>query len=158
MKSIRDNTLQCGYCGATYPKESGQVFCDRCLDSEYLKPDELKLLRLLPIGNGEWNHDRPELTDEERATLTILYEAGRKKVYARKKENLRKRYDEHYRQQTIEYNGLVWLLDHGIDMENCIYYSHLNTFTFGWRNPVTDEERARIEERIDGFPYRYEIK
>lgn len=98
MREIRRNTLKCGYCGHQEPAAKGNVFCPACLDSEYLKEDELHLTRLVPIERicryvGEpWlmrecvipeqeyddkgnrlNVVRPPLTDAEKAYLLPLF-------------------------------------------------------------------------------------
>lgn len=62
------------------------------------------------------------------------------------------------REETTERDGKLWLFDHGLDIENVIYYSHRDIFTFGWREPVSDEEANKILDIISEFPFEYEIK
>lgn len=51
MRLLRAYTLQCGYCGAYHPSYSTNlVFCDECVDSEYLEDKDLRLLRLVPVS------------------------------------------------------------------------------------------------------------
>lgn len=49
MRETRRNTLKCGYCGAMEPAQKGYVFCPHCLDSVYLKMEDLALLRMVPV-------------------------------------------------------------------------------------------------------------
>jgi hypothetical protein len=64
MKEIRQNTFKCGYCGKQYYKPGkNKTFCLDCLDYEYLKEDNLKLLRLYSVAND--NNEYPELSEKE---------------------------------------------------------------------------------------------
>ena len=72
MRAIRRDTLSCGYCGKYAPagKDAPPFHLD-CIGSEYLKPDDLHLLRMLPV---EQHHPkRAPLTAAERAELVPLY-------------------------------------------------------------------------------------
>jgi len=46
----------------------------------------------------------------------------------------------------------------GIKIDNCIYYSHTDRFSFGWRSPVSAEVVSEILNVISEFPFLYEIK
>ena len=59
---------------------------------------------------------------------------------------------------TIKRDGMLWILDAGIPTENVIFYQHSRAFTFGWRNPVSKEVRAELDEKLKQFPYDFEIK
>lgn len=59
---------------------------------------------------------------------------------------------------SVTYVDDWWLLDHGISIENVIYYSHTDTFCFGWRDKCGAEFVGQVLEVISEFPYPYEIK
>ena len=61
-------------------------------------------------------------------------------------------------QRQAELDGKLWLMDHGLDIENVIYYSHRDIFTFGWRELLTFEEQSAIRDVISEFPFEYELK
>lgn len=61
-------------------------------------------------------------------------------------------------EMAIELKGMLWLLDHGIDTENAIYYRHTDRFCFGWRAPVTDKVLSQLLDVLTEFPFSYEIK
>jgi hypothetical protein len=64
---------------------------------------------------------------------------------------------EHMR---TELQGQVWWIEHGIPIDNLIYYDHEagGLFCFGWRREVGPELLGRILEVISEFPYPYRIK
>ncbi len=161
MRDIRDNHIHCGYCGNIVEKSTGMVFCNKCLNSPYLKQEELWMLRMLPISSSDKKRSKT-LTQEETEYLLPLYiEAQTKlkeKVTAELRENLKKRRDKVVDNANIEYNAMIWLLDHGLTIENWIYYDHQNEFCFGWRNPVSKEVVDAVSEILKQFPYKYTIK
>ena len=57
MKRVRKNTFKCGFCGAQYTDPPANGFCDKCLDSEYLRESELHLLRLKPIAQTDTSRE-----------------------------------------------------------------------------------------------------
>ncbi len=165
MRQVRRETLKCGYCGKHYQTaDNPGEFCSACLDSEYLKESELHLLRLRPAG--EWNTDRPVLTDEERATLLPLYvqrqTTGNDSRAVQRKAKIRRsvidKYTRNQKTNETEYKGFIWFLDHGINTENCIYYSHTDKFSFGWRQPVSASVKSSLLDVLTEFPFEYEIK
>lgn len=52
---------------------------------------------------------------------------------------------------------MIWLLDHGLPLDNVIYYSHTDKFGFGWRSPVSPEVKSKILDLMSEFPFNYEI-
>jgi len=56
-----------------------------------------------------------------------------------------------------ELKALLWLIDKDIDIENCIYYSHVGEYCFGWRNPLTDEEKEILTAKLSDFPYKWKF-
>jgi hypothetical protein len=59
---------------------------------------------------------------------------------------------------TIEYRGKLWLLEHGIDTGNAIYYSHTGRWCFGWYKPLTEALKSSLLDVLTEFPYDYDLK
>lgn len=164
FRQLLDNVYKCGYCGSYHWAQKGLVFCDQCLGSEYLSEDLLHLLRLRPVSMD--NKDRAKLSEAEKGYLLPLYvkaqtegantRAGQRLAKQRKDviSNAEKTIDN----ATIEREGFLWLLDHNINIDNCIYYNHTGKFSFGWRQPVSDSVRDKLLDVISEFPFPYEIK
>lgn len=157
MQAARENRQACGYCGKQY--DNPAQFCTACLDSEFLKEKELHLLRLRPVAS---NGKRDALTPKERALILPAYNAAqqtrRDRVAEALRESLAADLQKTIDNKTRETDGKLWLLDHGIDIDNVIYYDHLGRFCFGWRCGLTDDERATLQENLAGFPYLYDFK
>jgi len=164
MNEIRRNTLKCGYCGAQYQAAQGYVFCEKCLDSEYLEEKELYLLRLLPIFKT-WSKRAP-LTKAEKAHLLPLYierqTTGTDSRNANKLRAQRQRIERQYQTATEnakdEHDGLLWLMDNGVSIDNVIYYNHTHRFCFGWRSPVSQAVKSKLLDVLCEFPFDYDIK
>lgn len=163
MTAIRETTLTCGYCGKHHAL--GKVFCDACLDSEYLKQEDLHLLRLLPVTTS-FGGKRAPLTAEELAELLPRYkdaqlhgntERGRKRI-AKKRADILHKAELAIDNAKTERDGLLWLMDHGINIDNVIYYSHTSKFCFGWRKPVGEAVKSELLDVLCEFPFDYEIK
>lgn len=168
MAAARHDTRKCGYCGKHYgplhepAPEDG--FCRACLDSPYLKEGELHLLRLARLSGPQ--NARAELTEDERATLLPLYverqTTGADSRAKARRDKQRKRVIEEYEKDTnaatTERDGMLWLWDHGFDLDNVIYYKHSDTFGFGWRSPLSSAVASKLLDIISEFPFRYEIK
>ena len=167
MRSLRANTMVCGYCGKQEPAAKGYVFCPHCLDSEYLKVDDLPLLRMLPVCDS-WaaRKNLAPLTDAERAHLMPLYvaaqtqgstERGRARI-AKRRADITARFKKEIACATKEHDGNLWLMDHGITAEP-IFYSHTGRFCFGWREPLAAESVSALLELMGAeFPFPYDIK
>jgi len=166
MREIRRNTNKCGFCGRQEPAAKGYVFCPHCLGSEYLKDADLHLTRMRAIDETDIRGSLPPLTDAERAHLLPLYKAeqagkGSDRSKARweaKRASIIKDCDTSIAVAQVQRDGLLWCMDHGLPVENVIYYKHTRTFCFGWRTPVSSSELAAILETISEFPFQYEIK
>lgn len=55
----------------------------------------------------------------------------------------------------LEYSGFLWLCKKGYGFSNIIYYPHSDTFSIGWRDPLSEEEKAEWTKRMEGFPYKW---
>ncbi len=163
MLAIRRDTLKCGYTGQMYPASCGQVFniSQQAIGSPYLKESELHLLRLMPACD-EWVKTRPQLTEKEKAYLLPLYlEAQMKanqKLRDKQREEIHKDFDKAQKLAHKERDGFIWLLDHGLQIENVIFYNHTCTFSFGWRSPYTGKAREVLLEALKKFPFTYDVK
>ena len=176
MAELRRVTLTCGYCGKHYgpqhdPKPDDD-FCVACLDSPYLKETELHLLRLLPVAEtikDVFHYDRREravLTEEEKAVLLPRYvtrqTVGTDSRAVKRRDGQKAKVIEEYKSKSealkAEHDGMLWLWDQGLDLENVIYYDHTKTFSFGWRKPVGKAVESKLLEIISEFPFAYEIK
>lgn len=167
MTAIRLDTLKCGYCGAQHAASKGLKFCDRCLDSPYLKPDDIHLTRLVPVQDS--HKAKPPLTETERAELMPRYvaaqvhgETERGKIrIAKDRAKITADYEKTIRVATAKRDGYTWLMDHGINIENVIYYDHKanneGMFSFGWRTPLSKEVTDMILDVISEFPFHYEL-
>lgn len=168
MVQVRRETLKCGYCGCHYGPHHDKTpvngFCAKCLDSSYLKETDLFLLRLVPICDDR--KEKQPLTDEEKEMLMPLYidrqtqgndsRAAQARKQAR--EDILNDYEKTTKEATTKRDGLLWLWDHNIPLDNVIYYSHTDKFCFGWRNPLSPDVHSRLLDLISEFPFEYEIK
>jgi hypothetical protein len=68
---------------------------------------------------------------------------------------------EKYQKQTTnatnERDGMLWLWEHNVPLDNVIYYSHTGRFAFGWRSPLAPEVRSRLLEILSEFPGEYDF-
>lgn len=160
MRDIRRNTLVCGYCGKHEPKASGKKMCDKCLGSEYLKQEDLFLLRLLPVATH--NPKRKPLTEAERTSILPAFfeavKAARTVRFQKRIADLREKVEADLAKALKERDGMIWLLERDYDTNNVIYYSHENVFQFGWRHPLTGSEVSKALDVVREFPFRYRIK
>lgn len=166
MVAIRRNTLKCCYTG-------NQFFFDADKDGEapkfnlqssalgncYLKESELHLVRLKQVCDDS---SPAPLTKEERDFLLPLYIKAQSKRVESAKPELRKAILDDYEKElatiTTERDGKLWLLDHGVNDENCIYYSHTRRFCFGWRSAYPKSAVPALLECLKRFPFEYDVK
>ena len=169
MIEVRANRRKCGYCGKQYDlRDDGGApkFCQECLWSQFLKREDLYLVRVVELGARKF----PKLTSEELAELLPLYEAeqaGKGSERSKQaRERIGQRIEEEYKsakqKAETKYGAMRWLFERGASvrlMENTIYYKHKDVFTFGWQDKL--EEGADLDwlmREMSEFPYRYNIK
>jgi hypothetical protein len=172
MEAIRRETLTCGYCGKYVPvTEPHKWYCEKCLGSEYLKETDLGLLRLQPVADKNPSF---AMTDEERAEILPLWKEAQglgaitREQRARSKNrqkvsdlipNAEKKAAKLIEHAKVQTKALTWLLDHEINMiDNVIYYDHTERFCFGWRTPLTADERSKLLDVLCEFPFDYDLK
>ena len=168
MIAVLQSTAKCGYCGHQAPVGE-KDFCDKCISSPYLDESNLYLLRMEPIEDPVRRSrevvkasQRVPLTQEELAIVMPRYVEAQTKVQQKKEKELRVAIKRDLVQKVelaeIDAKAYLWLLDAGISVENVIFYPHTRTFTFGWRNPVSKEVKAELVEKLEGFPFNFDIK
>lgn len=162
MKSLRDNLLRCGYCGHT-TTDTSQKFCTSCIGSTYIREEYLHLLRMMPMSTKR----RKTLTPDELSHLTTELNKAKVKAIHREysadeKEHQFKEEEKIFRESVEKaenrFTGFNFLLENNISQDNCIYYNHTGVFCFGWRNPLPDAAADYLEELLEDFPAKYEIK
>lgn len=169
MIAVLQGTAKCGYCDRQAPVGE-RDFCDNCISSPYLEVSNLRLLRMEPIEAPERRTGetlkiprgaRP-LSEEELAVVMPRYMEAQTKLREQQAAKLRAEVEAGLSKvielATIKRDGMIWILDAGIPTENLIFYPHTRTFCFGWRNPVSKEDRADLIEKLKEFPYDFEIK
>lgn len=167
IAELRRSTLKCRHCGHQYGPHHDPIpgaFCTACLDSEYLKPDDLPLLRLSPVIDSK--ADVPPLTEAERADLMARYverqtsgdDSRAKKKRDKQRADVLAKFEKETAAATEERDGMLWLWDHGVSLDNVIYYNHTRQFSFGWRSPVAPEVKAELIRLLQGFSFNYQIK
>lgn len=168
MVAVLQGTAKCRYCGHLAPVGE-KDFCDKCLGSPYLKETDLKLLRMEPIELSEYrtkgakkSSKAKPLTESELAELMPKYVAAQASLRAKEEAATRKALLRDFEKETsiavTKYKGTLWILDAGVSIENVIFYPHENTFTFGWRNPLSEAVKEAITKKLEGFPYTYRFK
>lgn len=176
----RRETVTCQYCGKHYgpfhEPAPASGFCQACLDSPYLKQTELHLLRLRALspdsyvrkpGSTEYEHViRPPLTAEEQSLLVPLYiqrqttgnDSRAKARIDKQRADVIAKHEKETRDAQIERDGMLWLWEKGMDLDNVLFYSHTQRFGFGWRSPLGDDVVSALLDIVSEFPFAYEIK
>jgi hypothetical protein len=164
MEEARENTLKCGYTGAQFPSSAGMKFntTQAALGSCFLKEEEIYLLRLVPVFAENTSNPRAKLTTEEKNFLLPLYLSAQSRTRgeARKEQRaaVEKEFADDSRRAKIEYEGKIWLLDHGVNLENAIFYNHTERFCFGWRNAYGENAAQAMRAALNGFPFAFDIE
>lgn len=162
VRNLRASRLQCGYCGKQ-THERGDGFCHECPGSEYLKETDLHLLRLLPVAEMG---NRAPLTDAERAAFVPEFinaqihgntERDKQRIAKARRDILAKR-DKVISDATAEFDGMTWLMDHGVNTSNVIFYTHTGRFCFGWLKPYSRTEAEALRPALQGFSWPHDIK
>jgi hypothetical protein len=158
MRAIRDNTLKCGYTGQMCARP-GPEFNLGALGSPHLKENDLHLIRFKPVS---FTGNREPLTQAEKDYLVPLYieaQSRRGKDETRVfVAELHAEFSDTVRLARMKRDGFLWMVERGIRTENCIFYSHTETFSFGWREPISRAVRDKLLEATRGFPFKLEFK
>ncbi len=170
MRAIRQTTLKCGFCATNYPGGHTTTWCTACIDGPHLKQSDLPLLVLAPAG-ASLGAKRPVLSAKDLAALVAAYvEAqtvgkGSRAVAHRgdQRRAVLEKAQHALAAAAEERDGMLWLLDHKLSLDNVMYYSHTRRFSFGWRTPLSSDV---VEALVDAlrvglpgeFPFHYDIK
>jgi len=129
------------------------------IGSPYLKEAELYLVRLKRVSDAS---SPAQLTEEERAFLLPLYIKAQLSTNQQQRDKQRAEvladFEKEHANAVMERDGFIWLLDHGIQIENCIFYNHTRQFCFGWRNAYTGQAREELLKALAKFPFEYDVK
>jgi hypothetical protein len=160
MVEARQKTRICGYCEAHYgtlheehltESEETPGFCKKCLGSQYLKEDELHLLRLVPI-TAKRSKRRDLLTDDESALLMPRYLdaqlEGDKERRAQRTEQQRAQLERQRQLDEMKFDGMTRLLNAGIDLSNVIFHDHHPVFKFGWRSELSPSVAEAMQTKL----------
>jgi hypothetical protein len=161
MIEVREREQKCGYCGAGYWDGAACGYCVKCLGTKYLKREDLHLLQLLPVARS--SGAKRALTANQLAECSAAYDAAQAAAFLvraeKKRIDARHAAEVKFENARIERDAILWLLDHGIDPDNCIYYPHTGRFCFGWREPLTDEAFSELTTKLGAeFPFDYDAK
>lgn len=161
MIRIRRETYSCNYCGAMVPEaQIGNGLHTDCLGNVYLKESELLLVRLIRICD-QWKKPLALLSEQERAWVLPIYLKAQMEASAAAREKQRAavlaEFEKDSNAATVERDGFLWLLDHGLQTENVIFYSHTGKFSFGWRSKYTGEAREVLLAALARFPFPYDV-
>ena len=169
MIAVLQGTAKCGYCDHQAPVGE-KDFCDNCISSPYLEVSNLRLLRMEPIEAPERRTGKTlktprgarPLSEEELAVVMPRYMEAQTKFREQQAAKLRADVEaglsKILERATIKRDGMIWILNAGISVENLIFYPHTKTFCFGWRQPVSKEVKAELVEKLKEFPFKFEIK
>jgi hypothetical protein len=164
MTEARSRRHKCGYCGHQTDEPASDGFCDQCLDSQYLEVRDLDLLRMQPVKQD--GKQRPPLTDDEAAAMLQRYKTAQthgstarcKARLAKQRKDIQHKRDITIDNANTEADGMLWLLDHGLNIDNVIYYKHTGRFAFGWRKPIDDALHSDLMDVLVEFPFDYDVK
>ncbi len=162
LKQAKDRQLICGYCGKRYDAiealGSKLIFCNACIGSEFLKESNLHLLRLKAVSD---KRDRKQLSDTEKKELLEIFHQEQKKAHkvrlAKRLEADKNKLKKELESLKLQSDFYTKLLDFGV-YQKPIYYSHINSFVFNWREEMSDSEILALQKKLVGFPFVYSIK
>lgn len=104
--------------------------------------EEEKLLIEDRIRNDYYSVSNIEKRKEEAHQAAI----------AKERANICKRFDEKILEAETEKKIHLYILDHGLSIDNMIFYSHKNTVVFNWMDygdKITQEEFVNFVNNID---------
>lgn len=142
LKKAKANQLKCGFCGKRYDKSKTiLIYCNACLDSEYLTEKELPLLRLQSLaGVKQGSGDVPKELTKAFNDNKQAYKDGQLGRMQKEAKELLEELAEKQKVQNYEAQVQYDLLMLGIPINNLIYYNHTSSWSYGWRDSVDLEE------------------
>lgn len=159
MIELRHRMARCSYCGVVAPYVSDTMHTE-CFSSPFMEEDNFLLARLRRIEDSD--KPLPQLSEALYAQYHPLYVAAQTRIkgdrIAAIRKDVRTRVAAKILEARTEEAGFEWLLDQGINVENCIFYPHLLQFGFGWRCPLSETVKAELTTQLEGFPFQYALR
>lgn len=168
IDDIRQTIGKCPYCGNQTPNKI-EGFCEACTDSPYLTTEHLfdGFTRIRALIGDKPNRDKLiPLTDAEKAKLLPVYikrqttgrDSRNAEALRKKRKSLRDDCAKTIYLARMERDGMLWFMYNNVSIKNCIFYNHTETFSFGWREKLSNEVASKLREQTTGFPYKIEFK
>lgn len=150
IREYQKRVKECNYCGKQYI-DSQQKYCDNCLGSELLSEDNYPLLRLTNIM------DKPSTKPLPKYMIKKIKEAHKNKLISREnsrymdavvqaKVDLKNNEKEHKFKTLLINNGFGYK-----ELDNLIFYTHKQKFTFGWRESIQPSKRPILLARLEAI-------
>ena len=153
--------FQCRYCGHINGYDKGDGFHHKCLSSPYLKQSELYLPTFARI-HSKWNKDPDwseiDIPDEIKKEYLEKQKEMRRNEFQKQYADFVKSTKKKIADKEKELKVWEFLSDHDfLDFKNLIYYSHSETFCFGWRETYSKEEGSALRDMLEiiGFEEKF---
>lgn len=157
IRALQKQIKVCGYCGKQY-LNTKKHFCTACLGSEYLKEENYCLLRLVELmAKDKFNYENVVLPQELIEKIKKAQYKNRLKRLKEEKASKLASIKKEIASSKKELIAFKWLIERDIDFKNVIYYSYTDTFSFGWRESLSEKEQEELYKKMVGFPYSWEI-
>lgn len=157
IRTYQKDLKVCHYCGAQYYK-SDLEWCEKCRGSQYLEPKEYHLLKLTNVRKKYASANTP-IPENILANIQAQQAETHKRLL---EESIQNQFDDlEKKKKAIEKETAFFrkLYDAGYyDFNNVIYYAHTDTCCFGWRKPLSDNEKTRIQAVIKDWKYNIQFK
>jgi hypothetical protein len=161
FQNLLDTRLSCGYCGYQVDQsENTQTYCPSCATSKWLTEKDKFLTELLPVSSTKKRNVSDfnlELYTQENGSKAKEAKTLRKAVT---RQSLLDDHKKETEKMAIELAGKLLLLDNDvIKLENAIYYGHQDTWAFGWRETLSEDEKILISRKLSdiNFPYNWKF-
>ena len=123
------------------------------------------MLVLAPCGE-KFHVERPVLSADMAKVQLAAYVAAQTigkssravRLKAKQRRNILSKAEKAIAGAETERDGLLWLLDAGINIENVIFYSHTGRFCFGWRTPLSPAVESELLDLLCEFLFDYDLK
>jgi len=113
---------------------------------------------LIVICNDLWPEVDTIPDNDAYTNLLLLKKEKAKQDLKKRHADALLKIEKDIENSKIELAAFQWLIEHDIEIENCIYYNHTGMFCFGWREKLTDKEKMELTNKLAGFPYTYDFK
>lgn len=162
MREARRTRLACGYCGHQVTAETEDqrlLFCNKCTGSEYLKPNELHLLRMKSVSD---QRPRAPLNADEQVVMERAYNkaqlAALKARGAKALAEETQRHESTLRKAADRLAGYRWLIERDIDLRNVFFYDSDGIFHIGMSEALSPEAASKWHATLAEFPFTYKTK